>query len=260
MPTSVWTGRITFGLVSVPIRLYPTTKSHDIHFHLLHEKDMSRVGIQYYCKKDEETVSRSELVKGYEYKKGEFIIIEPEELEAIEPESSSNLEIQQFIDMAEVDPIYYENSYYAAADEGSEKTYALLLDAMRKKNRAAIGKLLMRDREYLTLIRPTDRGLVLETMYFEDEIRSAPQKAPKEQKTKTKEKELAELLVDNLTEPFRPDEFKDEYQERVEALIEAKVKGHKVKTFRKKPVKTVPNILEALEKSLKQVQKNKKTA
>jgi DNA end-binding protein Ku len=258
MPTSVWTGRITFGLVSIPIRLFPVTKSHDIHFHLLHEKDMSRVGIQYYCKKDEEAVSRSELVKGYEYKKGEFIIVEPEELEAIEPESSSNLDIQQFIDMSEVDPIYYENSYYAAAEEGTEKTYALLLHAMQKKNRAAIGKLLMSDREYLTLIRPTDQGLVLETMYFSDEIRSAPKKLPKE-KAKSKETELAELLVENLTEPFDPEKFKDEYQDRVEALIEAKVKGQKVKAFRKKPVKTVPNVLEALEKSLKQAQK-KKTA
>jgi DNA end-binding protein Ku len=259
MPTSVWTGRITFGLVSIPIRLFPATKSHDIHFHLLHEKDMSRVGIQYYCKKDEEVVSRSDLVKGYEHKKGEFIIVEPEELEAIEPESSSNLDIQQFIDLEEVDPIYYENSYYAAAEEGTEKTYGLLLHAMQKKNRAAIGKLLMRDREYLTLIRPTNQGLVLETMYFADEIRSAPKKISKDQKVRNKEQELAELLVENLTEPFAPEKFKDEYMERVEALLEAKVKGHKVKAFRKKPVKTVPNVMEALEKSLKQIQK-KKTA
>ena len=259
MPTSVWTGRITFGLVSIPIRLFPAIQSHDIHFHLLHEKDLSRVGIQYYCKKDDEAVSRSELVKGYEHKKGEFIIVEPEELDAIEPESSSNLDIQQFVDMAEVDPIYYENSYYAAPDEGTEKTYSLLLRAMQKKNRAAIGKLLMRDREYLTLIRPTEQGLVLETMYFADEIRSAPKKVPKEQKTRSKETELAELLVENLTEPFDPEKFKDEYQERVEELIEAKVKGQKVKAFRNKPFKTVPNVLEALEKSLKQVQK-KKTA
>jgi len=259
MPRSLWTGRITFGLVSIPIRLFPAIQSHDIHFHLLHEKDMSRVGIEYYCKKDEKTVTRSELIKGYEHKKGEFIVVEPEELEAIQPESSSNLDIQQFVDMAEVDPIYYENSYYAAAEVGTQKTYALLLHAMQKKNRAAIGKLFMRDREYLTLIRPTDQGLVLETMYFADEIRSAPAKVPKEQKGRNKEIELAELLVENLTEPFDPEKFKDEYMDRVEALIDAKVKGQKVKAFRKKSVKTAPNVLEALEKSLKQVQK-KKTA
>jgi DNA end-binding protein Ku len=259
MPTSVWKGRITFGLVSIPIRLFPAIQSHDIHFHLLHEKDMSRVGIEYYCKKDEEVVSRSELIKGYEHKKGEFIVVEPEELEAIEPQSSSNLDIQQFVDMADVDPIYYDSSYYAAAEEGTEKTYALLLHAMQKKNRAAIGKLFMRDREYLTLIRPSDHGLILETMYFADEIRSAPKKVPKEQKGRNKETELAELLVENLTEAFDPQRFKDEYMDRVEALIEAKAKGQKVKAFRTKPVKTVPNVLEALQKSLKQVQK-KKTA
>src|SRR5262245_40143439 len=132
MPATVWSGRITFGLVSVPVKLMAATESHDISFHYLHEKDMSQIGQQYYCKEKEEVVTRDELIKGYEIRKGEYIPIEPEELEALEPESSSNLAIEQFIDISEVDPVYYERSYYVVpSEEGTEKAYGLLVEAMK---------------------------------------------------------------------------------------------------------------------------------
>jgi DNA end-binding protein Ku len=220
---------------------------------------MSRIGQQYYCKEEDEVVSRDELIKGYEIRKGEYIPIEPEELEALEPESSSNLNIDQFIDISEVDPVYYERSYYVVpAEEGTEKAYGLLVEAMKNKNRAALGKLLMRDREYLALVRPNGKGLVLETLHFPDEIRSWPRGTVKAEKVREKERELAGMLVDSLTEPFDPARYEDEYQKRVQQLIEAKSKGKRAPKFKEKKIETVPNIMEALERSLKIVGKGSK--
>src|ERR1041384_5791699 len=258
MAATIWNGRITFGLVSIPVKLVTSTRDHDISFHYLHRKDLSRIKMQYICANDEEVVERSELVKGYEYKKNEYIVVEPEELERIQPESSSNLDIQQFIDLAEVDPVYYERSYYVVPGaEGTEKTFSLLATAMKNKNRAAIGKLLMRDHEYLALIRPSNGGLVLETMHYEDEIKENPA-STENKKIRDKEMDLAEQIVDNLTEPFDPGKYKDEYTERVQELLDAKIKGEKVRFFKPRPKKTVSNLLTALQKSVEQTQKSKK--
>lgn len=253
MAATVWNGRITFGLVSIPVKLFTSIQSHDIHFHLLHAKDLGRVHYQYLCEKDNKPVDRSEMVKGYEYEKNEYVVVEDQDLNKIKPESSSNLNIEQFVELSEIDPIYYERTYYLGpSEEGTEKSFALLATAMKKKNRAAIGKLLMRDHEYLALIRPARGGLVLETMYYEDEIKKNENKVKRDVEPGAKEMQLAEMLVENLTEPFDAGKFKSDYIERLEDMLEAKVHGRKVKVFKPRPTKAIPDLLAALEKSVAQ--------
>jgi DNA end-binding protein Ku len=253
MAATIWNGRITFGLVSVPVKLYRAVESHDLHFNLLHESCRNRIQLQYYCPHHEKTVERADLVRGFEYEKGKYVIIEEEELEQIEPESSTNLDIEQFIDLAEVDPIYFEKTYYVGpGDKGTEKTLALLVTAMRNKGRAGIGKLFMRDREYLALVRPGLDGLVLQLLHYADEIRENQFTVNGADQVKRKELELAELLVDNLTEPYDPARHKNQFITRMEELIESKVEGRKLKVYRSKPKPVVTDLMKALERSLKQ--------
>jgi DNA end-binding protein Ku len=256
MAATVWSGRITFGLVSIPVKLYTATTSHDLSFNLLHEKDKSRIKLQYYCPEDEKVVDRSELVKGYEYEKNEYVILDEDELDAIKPESSSNLDIQQFIQASEVDSIYFERTYYLGpSDESTEKTFALLATAMEKTGRAAVGKLLMREHEYLALIRPALGGLVLDLMHYEDEVKENQHRVRKNGKDfRQKELELAEQLIENLTEKFDSTKYKDEYQERLRQLIEAKIEGRKLRIVRPKKKPVVTDLLTALERSVRATQ------
>jgi DNA end-binding protein Ku len=252
MAATIWNGRITFGLVSVPVKLFRAVEAHDIHFNLLHAPDKSRIKLQYYCPNDDEVVERSELVHGYEYEKGKYVIIEDEEIEQIAPQSSSSLDIEEFIDLKEVDPIYFERTYYVGPSEaGTEKTFALLAKAMEKKGRAGVGKMFMRDHEYLALVRPAMGGLVLELLNYEDEIRKN-EFTVSEKDVRQKELELAELLIENLTGEWQPEQYKNEYIERLQELIEAKVEGRKLTVHRTKPKPVVTDLMKALEQSLRQ--------
>ncbi|HSE40123.1 MAG TPA: Ku protein, partial [Acidobacteriota bacterium] len=217
MATAVWTGTVTFGLVSIPVKLFTATTSHNISFNLLHRECKNRINLQNYCPVDERVVERSELVKGYEYEKGKYVIIDDEELEQIRPPSSQVMDIVQFIDLKEVDPIYYEKSYYLGPNKGSEKTFALLTRAMENTNRAAIGKITMRNHEYLALIRPGMEGLVVQFMLFADEVRENEFKVPEDVELRPKELQLATQLVENLSEPLKIEKFEDDYIKRVEA-------------------------------------------
>jgi DNA end-binding protein Ku len=251
MARSIWAGTITFGLVSVPVKLYQATRSHNIAFHLLHDVCKSRIQLQNYCPTCERVVERSELVKGYEHSKGDYVVIEPEELEKIQPESSSNLDIRQFIQLEEIDPIYYEKTYYLGPDKGSEKTFALLGKAMQDSDRAAIGKLTMRNHEYLALVRAAKGGMMVHLMLYADEVLENENRFKKVE-LRPKEVELARQLIDNLTEPFHPEKFKDEYIERVEELIEAKLSGRRLKVVKPKPREKITDLVAALQKSIQQ--------
>lgn len=252
MTSTVWSGTISFGLVSIPVKLQPATRSHDIHFNLLHRKCGNRIQVEYYCPVDDETIKRSDLAKGYEYEKGRYVIIEDADLEAIEPESSSNLEIEQFTSISEIDPIFFEKSYYVVpATKDNEKAYILLTEAMKETGRAAIGKLLMRDHEYLVVIRPGMNGLIAHFMLYGDEIRKNESKFTQIRKRPAeKELELAKSLVENLTKSFEPSRFKNIYIERLEDLIEAKAKGRKVTIYSTKKTPRVADLMEALRKSV----------
>lgn len=255
--TSVWTGTVTFGLVSIPIKLYTATTSHNISFNLLHGECKNRINLQNYCAHCERVVERSELVKGYQYEKDQYVIIEDEDIDAVKPTSSSVMDIVQFIDLKEVDPLYYDNSYYIGPDKGSEKTFALLTRALEKTQKAAIGKLTMRNHEYLTLIRPGMDGLIAHFMLYADEVRDNENKVPRNTELRPKELQLAEQLVENLSEPLKLDAFEDDYIKKLEEMIEAKLKGRKLTVVKPKAKPKVADLMEALQKS---VQATKKAA
>jgi DNA end-binding protein Ku len=258
LATSVWTGTVTFGLVSIPVKLYTATTSHNISFNLLHEACKGRINLQNYCPQCERVVERSELVKGYQYEKNEYVIVEDEDLESIRPESSSNLDIFQFIDVKDVDPIYFEKAYYLGPDRGNDKTFALFTKAMEETNRAAVGKMTMRNHEYLALIRPGMEGLLVHFMLYSDEIRENENKVSKDLEVRPKELQLAKQLIDNLYESFEPEKFQDEYVTKLEEMIEAKLRGRKLTVIKPKAKPKVEDLMEALQKSVQQTKKSAK--
>lgn len=254
MATAVWSGTVSFGLVSIPVKLFTATSSHNISFNLLHQDCKGRINLQNYCPQCERVVERSELIKGYEYEKGHYVTIDEEDIQKVQPESSSNLDIAQFIEVPEVDPIYYEKSYYLGPDKGSEKTFALLVKAMQETNRAAVGKLVMRSHEYLALIRPGMKGMVVHFMYFADEVKEN-EFGVGDFDLKPKEVQLAKQLVENLTEPFEPSKFEEEYVKRLEEMIDAKLKGRTLKIVPPKARPKETDLMEALQKSIQATKK-----
>ncbi|PWT87368.1 MAG: Ku protein [Acidobacteria bacterium] len=259
MARPVWSGFIVFGLVSIPVRLFSATTSHDISFNLLHRKTKSRIKLQYYCPHCDKVVPRDELVRGYEYQKDHYVTIEDEELKKIRPESSKNLEITQFVELAEVDPIFYEKSYYFGPSEGGEKAFDLLTEAMRETSTAGLGKLLMRDHEYLALVRPGEGGLVVQFLLYADEVRKNENRVPAHPHVSAKQLELAKTIIEDMKEPFKPEIFKNDYIERLDELIESKITGRKLKIVPAKEKPKVTNLLEALQKSVEQSKSGAKT-
>lgn len=255
MATSVWSGTITFGLVSIPVKLYASTTSHDISFNLLHKACKNRINLQNYCTHCEKVVERSELVKGYQYEKNQYVVIEDGDLEAIRPDSSSNLDIVQFIDSSEVDPIYYERTYYLGPDKGNEKTFALLTAAMKQTGKAAVGKLSMRNHEYLALIRPGMDGLLLHFMLYADEVRDNENKVDGSIEVRPKEMQLATQLIENLSEPLDINRFEDEYVHKLEEMIETKLKGRQLTIVAPKARPKVADLMEALQRSVQQTKR-----
>lgn len=257
MATSVWSGTITFGLVSIPVRLFSSTSSHDVSFNLLHNECKGRINLQNYCPTCETVVERSQLVKGYQYEKDRYVMVEEEDLKSVRPETSSNLEILQFITATEVDPIYFEKSYYLCANEGSEKPFALLARAMDETGRAAVGKLVMRNHEYLALVRPNRErdGLVVHFMLHADEIRENEGRISKDLQFKAKELDLAKQLVENLTEPFDIAQFPEEYTAKVQEMLEAKIGGRKLQVVAPKSKPKTLDLMEALKKSVEATKK-----
>src|SRR5579871_2186187 len=171
MAASVWTGYLTFGLISMPVRLFSGARGSRVSFHMLHRDDLTRIKQQLYCPNDERVVERSEIVKGFEYRKGEYVVVEPDEIKKIEPKTAKAMEILEFVKADEVDPIYFESSYYLTPEEAGKRPYALLVRALEETEYLAIAKLTMHNREYTVILRPYEGGLMLHTMYYEDETR-----------------------------------------------------------------------------------------
>ena len=227
---SISTASLTFGLVSIPVRLFPATSSKSVSFHLLHAKDQSRIQQKIYCPKEDKIVDRSELVRGYEIEKDRYVTFTDEELKKLEAQADRAVEISEFIPASEVDPVYFENSYLLGCEPTSAKAYHLLQEAMTKAERVGVAKYTMRGKERLVLIRPYEGGLMLHTMYYNDEIRTFGEidhgaNAP----VKESELVLAKRLLDDLTQKkFNPSEFKDNYRERVIEAAEQKMAGHEL--------------------------------
>jgi DNA end-binding protein Ku len=218
------TGVLSFGLVAIPVRIHTATKSGNVSFHLLHDKCGSRVRNQHFCPVCNVVVERGDLVRGFQHAKNEYVPITEEELESLEAEANRSIDLKEFIPLASVDPVYFEDTHYLAADKGGEKPYRLLADAMAKSGRVAIAELVSRGKEQLVLIRPYKKGLVLHTMYHADEVKDFKQ-VPKGENVKVSEKEveLGVGLIDRLTSgEFHPENYKDEYRIRVLGMLDEK--------------------------------------
>jgi DNA end-binding protein Ku len=229
-PHSIGSGTISFGLVSIPIRLYTATSSEGVAFNLLHAKCGNRIRMQQYCPVCQVVVERSQLVKGYEFAKDQYVRLSDEEIRSLEGEASKVIDIAEFVPLPTVDPIYFEKTYYLGPDKGGEKAYRLLADAMAKMDRVALAKFVMRGKESLVLVRPAQNGLMLHTMYFADEVRDFGE-IDKGDSAKVREGELAlaTRLIEELShEEFKPEQYQDEYRLRVLDLINLKIEGKEI--------------------------------
>lgn len=259
MATSVWKGAISFGLLSVPIQLYPAARPERIRLHQLHKECRTRLRQPLYCPKHRRIVDRSEVVKAYEYAKGEYIAIEDQELKKIAPPSGKTMEIQGFVKGSEIDPIFFKSSYLALPEKDNPKPYALLVKALEDSDRVGIARVTMHLREYMVFIRPRSHGLTIHTMYFVNEIRGVEGFGKIEDvKLRPQEVKLAEQLVESLSEDFKPQKYHDTYQENLKALIEAKREGKTTVEEARPKRAPVIDMMEALKRSLQASEADKK--
>ena len=257
MASSVWSGYLTFGLISMPVRLFSAARSNHIQFNMLHRTDHARIKQQLYCPQDERVVTRDEIVKGYEYEKGEYVVIEPQDIKKIEPKTTRAMEILEFVKALQIDPVYFESSYYLVPEEAGERPYALLTRALAESQHVAIAKLSMHNREYTVFLRPVNNGLMLHTMHYENEVRQVEQFG----KTggielKDAEVKVAHQLVEALAADFDPRKYHDTFEENVKQLIQARLEGKEVGAA-EKPRKLAPvvDLMAALKESLAQIPK-----
>src|SRR5215475_9409559 len=259
MPSSVWSGYLTFGLISMPVKLFSGARSEHVSFNMLHRDDMTRVKQQLFCPNDERVVERSEIVKGYEFRKGEYVVIEPEEIKRIEPKTAKAMEILEFVKEEEIDPIYFESSYYLTPEEAGRRPYALLQKALAESKYVAIAKITMHNREYTVFLRPQKGGLVLHTMYYKDEVKEVEGFGEVDVELKDAELKVAHQLVEALAAEWEPEKYHDTFQENLKKLIKAHLEGKDV-TEVEKPKKPAPvvDLMAALKESLAQMEGKKK--
>ena len=254
MATSVWKGYLTFGLISIPIRLFSAARTERIGLNQLHSVCKTRIRMPLFCPHCEKQVPRNEIVKGYEYEKDQYVLFDEEELDKIEPESARSMEILEFVKVDEIDPLYFDSSYYMTPEDEGKKAYQLLLNAMENSGYAAIAKLTMHQREHIVIIRPGSKGMTLHTMFYSNEIRAAESVPTDKIEVKEQEKKLAQQLIESLAAPFEPQKYRDEYQENVHAMIAAKLKGQEVTEVAQPHMAPVIDLMEALKKSLAEKQ------
>lgn len=247
----IWKGYISFGLVSVPISLTPAARSERISFHQLHSVCHTRLKQPLFCPHCNRIVDRSEVEKGYEYTKEQYVTFTPEELKKIEPASAEAMEIEEFVKTEEVDPLYFDASYYVAPGDAGVHAYHLLHEAMRESGYSGVAKVTMHNREYTVIIRARKDGLVLHTMFYPNEIREASGLGDKEKReVRGQEKTLALQLIKNLAGPFQPEKYHDAYQEELQKLIDAKTEGKTIQAVPHKKLAPVIDLMAALKESL----------
>ena len=252
-PHSLGSGTISFGLVSIPVKLYTAASSGNVSFNLLHAKCGSRIKQQTFCPACNEVVERSALVKGYEFQKDQYVRFTDEELKSLEGESSKVIDIEEFVPLSSVDPIFFEKTYYLGPDKGGEKPYRLLADAMAKSDKVALATFVMRGKESLVLVRPAQDGLMLHTMYFADEVRDFGEiEKGKSVKLREGELGLAERLIGELShDEFKPEQYRDQYRERVLELASSKVEGKEITAVEPEAQRAqVLDLMDALQQSL----------
>ena len=252
----MWSGAISFGLVNVPVKLYSAVSRKTVRFHQLNGKTGTRIAQRRVDPATGEEVQYEDLVKGYELTKERYVVITPDELEALDPEKSRTIDIEDFVDLADIDPVYYDHPYYLIPDKGSTKAYGLLLSAMEESGKVAIARVVLRSKEQLVAIRPAPGNvLMMETMIFADEVVAPDQidDLPEAGELQASERELkmAQQLIESLSSEFEPDKYRDEYREKVLELIERKAAGEEIAVQPEAPQPAkVPDLMAALEASL----------
>ena len=257
MPRAIWSGTISFGLVNVPVRMYSAIDEKDVHFHLIHEPDGGRIGYQKFCKAEEKLVPDDEIVKAFEVKKDELVVLTDDDFEAVKTEGVKTIEISDFVPYEEIDPIYFDRTYFLGPQDGGEKVYALLREAMEQTGLAAIGKYVMRDRQHLGCLRVREGVIALEKMFFHDEIRPADDLAPGKRKVAKAELQMATALVEQFTGKFEPEKYEDTYRKALLAVIKAKQKGKTIAAVPVEEDEEPTDLLAALKASVEAAKKSK---
>jgi DNA end-binding protein Ku len=258
MPRSLWSGSLSFGLVNVPVVMVTAVRDLDLHFRQLHESDGAPIEVQRWCSKEDVEVPWEEITHAYELEDGGQVIVTDEELEAIEPRRTRTIEIESFVDLEDVDPVYFDHPYYllpAGSDDGSARAYRLLVEVMARTERAALGRFVMRAKEYLAIVRARERALMLSTMLFADEIRDGKDvenAAQKTHKPSAAELRAAVAVIEELSEPWEPEAWKDRYRRRLQDVVSRKRKGKTIKAPepRSEPRAESPDLMAALEQTL----------
>ena len=256
MAASVWSGYLTFGLISMPVRLFSGARSSGISFNQLHRTDHHRVKQQLICPVDNQVLERSDIVKGYEYRKDEYVIIEPEEIKKIEPKTAKTMEILEFVKSSDVDPVYFESSYYMVPEEAGRRPYALLTKAIEESEYVAIAKLTMHNREYTVFLRPHKGGMMLHTMYYAEEVREVESFGAPDVEIKDAEIKVAHQLIEALADEWDPEKYHDTFQDNLKKLIETKLEGGTIQAV-EQPKKLAPvvDLMAALKESLANAKK-----
>src|SRR2546423_1107992 len=255
MARAIWSGAISFGLVNVPVKLYSATSPKTVRFHQLSSKTGARIRQKRVDSSTDEEVPYEDIVKGYEVTPDRYVVIQPEELDALDPKATRTIDIEEFVDLSEIDPIYYDHNYYLAPSAGGAKAYRLLLDAMRESGKVGIGKVVLRSKQQLAALRPTGDVLTLTTMLWGDEVLS-PDRLDElgeieEAQASDRELRMAEQLIESLSAEFAPEKFHDEYREQVLELIERKAAGGEITTQpQAEEPAAAPDLMAALEASL----------
>ena len=251
MPRSIWSGTISFGLVSIPVRMVAAVSEHALHFNLLHRKDWSPIGYEKVCKEEGGRVPDDEIVKAYEISKGEYVELEDADFAAARVEGYHAFDISDFVEVAEIDPIYFERSYYLLPQNGGEKVYTLLVRAMEDAGLAAVGTFVMREREHLGCLRIRDGVITLERMYFADEIRATDEVKPGRARVSAQELEMAAALIDRFKSSFDPTKYKDTYTEKLLDVVERKQKGEALTAVEPEATEEeAPDLITALRASI----------
>jgi DNA end-binding protein Ku len=251
MPRAIWSGTISFGLVNIPVRMFSAIDEQKLHFHFLHTKDDSPIGYDKVCKAEGKSVPDKEIGKAFEVSKGEFVYLEDEDFEAARVEGYKTMEISDFVPYEEIDPIYFEKTFYLGPQEGAEKVYSLLVKAMENSELAALGTYIMRDREHLGCLRVRDGALTLEKMFFANEIRDIKEIKPRKATVGKAELQMAEELIDRFTGKFKPEKYKDTYTAALKKVVKAKQQGKEVHVApAEEEEAAAPDLMEALKASL----------
>jgi DNA end-binding protein Ku len=257
---AIWKGSISFGLVNIPIGLYPATKKEDVSFRQLREEDMSPIRYKRVAETDGEEVPWEKIVKGYEYERGQFVIVDDKDFERAMPEATQTIDITEFVELSEIDPMFFDKPYYLEPQKGGKKAYALLRETLKETGKVGIARVVIKTRQHLAAVKPKEDALVLELMHFPDEVlEPAGLDLPRQEKLGKKEMDMAQTLVKTMSGKWEPSEYKDEYRDRLIELIEEKVKhdGKKAVSAKIKPkaATNVVDLVAVLQKSLAETKK-----